>query len=177
MSEHVSQCVYCGTWLTEAELTIDHVIPTSRGGSNLPSNKAPACRECNFNKAQLTASEFLSMRDTPEDMEAYKRLLHEEMSTRGKQQYETLHRPLGVPKKPPPTRTYAQVDAERRQGSRLARAKLKAGECIADLGYSCHCPVCDPQAHASLTQNLRHREQRTIETLTQWEQAEREETG
>lgn len=151
-----SQCVYCGTPLTAATLTMDHVIPTSRGGSNLPVNKAPACRQCNFDKAQLTAEEYLRMRDNPEEMEAYKRALHDEMSTRGQQRHDELHRPLGIPKKPPP-RTFAQADAERRQGSRRAREKAKAGECIADLGFSCHCPICDPQAHASLTQNLRER--------------------
>lgn len=40
-------CAYCGS--TE-DLTIDHRIPISRGGTNWPSNLVPACRKCNKTK-------------------------------------------------------------------------------------------------------------------------------
>lgn len=140
-----TQCVYCGEPLTADTLTIDHVIPLSRGGTNFERNKAPACRPCNFEKAQLTAEEYLRMRGDPEEMEAYKRALHDEMSRNGWARNRELHRPLpNPPPKPPPVRTFSQADAERREASRQARLKAKAGECIKELGFTCHCQVCDP---------------------------------
>lgn len=143
-----TQCVYCGVTLTATTLTMDHVIPLSRGGSNLPANKAPACKDCNGDKAQLTAAEYLSLRHDRERLEARKRMFHDEMSARGRE----LRRPLpATPPVPPPN------------------GRIK---CVRDLGHACHCPVCDPQAHDSLTRNLRRRE---IGTLEQWEQTLREE--
>lgn len=49
-------CVYCGT--TE-RLTIDHMIPLSRGGTDDIENIVPACRSCNSKKHDKTAEEFL----------------------------------------------------------------------------------------------------------------------
>jgi 5-methylcytosine-specific restriction endonuclease McrA len=41
-------CTYCGAPPTsENPLTIDHVIPLSRGGSNQRENKVVACARCN----------------------------------------------------------------------------------------------------------------------------------
>lgn len=42
-------CRYCRS--TENELTIDHVVPTALGGSDLPSNLVACCRDCNSGKA------------------------------------------------------------------------------------------------------------------------------
>jgi 5-methylcytosine-specific restriction endonuclease McrA len=51
-------CIYCGRFATE----IDHLIPISRGGTGELSNLAPACRNCNSRKNDMTYSEFLSLR-------------------------------------------------------------------------------------------------------------------
>ena len=40
-------------------LTIDHVIPRSKGGRNTLKNTVAACRTCNQAKADKDASEFL----------------------------------------------------------------------------------------------------------------------
>jgi hypothetical protein len=69
----LSQCVYCGKPLNRAQITIDHVIPTCRGGSNQPSNKAPCCTECNQDKGHLTAAEYLAVRHNRADLKAMKR--------------------------------------------------------------------------------------------------------
>ena len=37
-------CVYCG----DDANTVDHVIPTSRGGTDDPMNLVAACNSCNF---------------------------------------------------------------------------------------------------------------------------------
>lgn len=48
-------CIYCGS---EEDLTIDHKIPQSRGGSDEIGNLATACRSCNASKRDLTDEEF-----------------------------------------------------------------------------------------------------------------------
>lgn len=40
-------CWWCGTQLSEKQLTIDHILPKSRGGSNLDENLRLACFKCN----------------------------------------------------------------------------------------------------------------------------------
>lgn len=40
-------CQYCGNRFKEEELTIDHVIPCSKGGQTTWDNVVAACRECN----------------------------------------------------------------------------------------------------------------------------------
>lgn len=48
------KCVYCGS---QKQLTIDHVIPKSRGGKNSWTNLVTCCHKCNLNKADRTPSE------------------------------------------------------------------------------------------------------------------------
>ncbi len=49
------QCQYCGT--KSADLTIDHVIPRSRGGSDTWENLVTACTKCNNKKGNRTPDE------------------------------------------------------------------------------------------------------------------------
>ncbi|MDA8143418.1 MAG: RNA-guided endonuclease IscB [Thermoplasmatales archaeon] len=50
------KCVYCSK--TNVPLEIEHLTPKSRGGSNVVSNLAISCHECNQEKNNLTAEEF-----------------------------------------------------------------------------------------------------------------------
>jgi 5-methylcytosine-specific restriction endonuclease McrA len=43
-------CQYCGVILPSAELTLDHVIPRSRGGLSTWENLVAACHSCNRRK-------------------------------------------------------------------------------------------------------------------------------
>ena len=42
-----SYCWWCGKCLTEEEMTIEHLLPRSRGGSNSDENLRLACKSCN----------------------------------------------------------------------------------------------------------------------------------
>ena len=59
------RCFYCGTELTIDTSTLDHVIPTSRGGSRGAENCVLACKPCNARKADRSDSEFRLMRGEP----------------------------------------------------------------------------------------------------------------
>ncbi|MBI2878065.1 MAG: HNH endonuclease [Candidatus Tectomicrobia bacterium] len=48
-------CQYCGS--TEGEMTIDHVIPKSRGGTTCWENVVVACQKCNLKKSDQTLKE------------------------------------------------------------------------------------------------------------------------
>ncbi len=52
-----SRCQYCGDKLTADELTLDHVIPRSKGGQLTWENAVAACKECNSAKADKTPKE------------------------------------------------------------------------------------------------------------------------
>ena len=48
------ECVYCGS---QKELTIDHVLPRSRGGKNSWTNLVTCCQKCNLKKGNKTPEE------------------------------------------------------------------------------------------------------------------------
>jgi 5-methylcytosine-specific restriction enzyme A len=51
-------CHYCGGKFSPGDLTMDHVIPLSRGGSSDKMNIVPACKECNNKKKYLHPAEW-----------------------------------------------------------------------------------------------------------------------
>jgi 5-methylcytosine-specific restriction endonuclease McrA len=50
------KCAYCGA--ENVPLEIEHIVPSSRGGSDRGSNLAISCHDCNQKKGNRTASEF-----------------------------------------------------------------------------------------------------------------------
>jgi 5-methylcytosine-specific restriction endonuclease McrA len=50
------RCVYCGQ---VKKLTVDHVIPISKGGQHTKSNIVPACQSCNSRKKDGPAPPFV----------------------------------------------------------------------------------------------------------------------
>lgn len=54
--QHDHRCFYCGR---VEDLTADHVVALSRGGSNAIENIVPACRPCNSAKRDRDLEEFL----------------------------------------------------------------------------------------------------------------------
>lgn len=53
------ECVYCGNGVEDGvQLTLDHVRPHSRGGSNAPSNLITACKRCNSARGNRSLMAF-----------------------------------------------------------------------------------------------------------------------
>ena len=50
-------CQYCGDQPGRQQLTIDHVVPRSRGGETTWTNVVTACRDCNHRKGGRTPDE------------------------------------------------------------------------------------------------------------------------
>ena len=51
-------CHYCKCPTPPKKLTMDHIVPVSRGGRSTKGNVVPACKECNNKKKQLLPMEW-----------------------------------------------------------------------------------------------------------------------
>jgi len=51
-------CHYCGKKFEPSALTMDHVLPLSRGGRSSKGNVVPACKECNTKKKYFLPFEW-----------------------------------------------------------------------------------------------------------------------
>lgn len=49
------QCLWCGCPAT----TVDHIVPSSKGGSDLPRNLLASCSECNSKRGNRSAFSYL----------------------------------------------------------------------------------------------------------------------
>lgn len=60
-------CQYCGAAMPTPELTIEHILPRSRGGPTSWENCVAACKDCNSRKADMTPPEAgMRLRTNPE---------------------------------------------------------------------------------------------------------------
>jgi hypothetical protein len=50
-------CAYCGDTFRKDELTVDHIVPQSRGGTYAWTNVVSSCYQCNHAKADRTPEE------------------------------------------------------------------------------------------------------------------------
>jgi 5-methylcytosine-specific restriction endonuclease McrA len=54
----LGRCHWCGEQFSPAELTMDHIVPVTRGGKASRNNVVPSCRECNSRKKYLLPMEW-----------------------------------------------------------------------------------------------------------------------
>jgi 5-methylcytosine-specific restriction endonuclease McrA len=54
-------CHYCGETTTVKNLSCDHIVPISRGGTNEQTNLQFICLGCNFEKGNLTGDEYQTL--------------------------------------------------------------------------------------------------------------------
>ncbi|MBZ0135650.1 MAG: HNH endonuclease [Planctomycetes bacterium] len=60
------QCQYCGIFVHKRAMTIDHVLPVSRGGATSWPNCVLACQRCNHIKSnRLPAEAGMALRNQP----------------------------------------------------------------------------------------------------------------
>lgn len=52
------RCTYCGVELTPDRFNVDHLLPRSRGGTDVESNLALSCVFCNSKKGSKTPAEW-----------------------------------------------------------------------------------------------------------------------
>jgi 5-methylcytosine-specific restriction endonuclease McrA len=52
-------CAYCQGAFAPDELTMDHIVPVSRGGRSTKGNVVPCCAACNATKKYWTPAELL----------------------------------------------------------------------------------------------------------------------
>ena len=52
-------CHYCGKKFPPEELSMDHIVPVSRGGKSTKGNIVACCKECNNAKKYLTPAEMI----------------------------------------------------------------------------------------------------------------------
>jgi hypothetical protein len=66
-------CMWCGSPGT----TVDHIIPASKGGSDLPQNLFAACMECNTKRGSRSAFSFFRVKifSAPKRMKLLYRIL------------------------------------------------------------------------------------------------------
>jgi 5-methylcytosine-specific restriction endonuclease McrA len=58
-------CYYCRKQFTREELTMDHIVPVSRGGRSNRGNIVASCKQCNNEKKYLTPVEILMKKINP----------------------------------------------------------------------------------------------------------------
>ena len=66
------RCHYCGATAMSAPLHVDHVLATSRGGTDDPGNLITSCQDCNLGKSNIDLED---VRATGADEQAVERAL------------------------------------------------------------------------------------------------------
>lgn len=51
-------CHYCGRQVDPSEITMDHIVPLSKGGKSEKNNVIPCCKDCNNKKKNLLTFEW-----------------------------------------------------------------------------------------------------------------------
>ena len=51
-------CYYCGCQVAHRQLTMDHLVPLSRGGRSTKDNLVPSCKDCNNKKKTILPVEW-----------------------------------------------------------------------------------------------------------------------
>jgi len=47
------KCYYCSQIFTHRDLTMDHLVPLTRGGRSTKDNLVPCCKDCNNKKKNM----------------------------------------------------------------------------------------------------------------------------
>jgi 5-methylcytosine-specific restriction endonuclease McrA len=65
-------CQYCGRSELPNDLTLDHILPQSRGGKSVWENLVTCCRRCNSKKKNMTPREAsMTVQNKPKPLNSY----------------------------------------------------------------------------------------------------------
>lgn len=81
------KCAYCAR--SGQKLTVDHVMPLSRGGRHCIANLVPACANCNQKKGSMTVVEWRNFSRAKK--QSFKQKLNNKMNRPW-----TVHEDLGI---------------------------------------------------------------------------------
>lgn len=94
--ENPSTCIYCGT---EKNLTIEHILPRSCGGEDIPDNVVMVCKSCNSSKGGKRLYEWRGLKAKDQHHRVaegkylkYLHTLHEKQGTLEEDNVKTLCR-------------------------------------------------------------------------------------
>jgi hypothetical protein len=76
-------CLYCGTFLHQAkpsEITLDHLQPRSKGGTDQPSNLITACKSCNCSRGSKRWRLYASKEAVIQILNARRRVVNIELA-------------------------------------------------------------------------------------------------
>lgn len=62
-------CAHCGKTVDPSEITMDHIVPISRGGKSAKGNIVPSCKTCNNEKKHLTPVERILSEQMGKDIQ------------------------------------------------------------------------------------------------------------
>jgi 5-methylcytosine-specific restriction endonuclease McrA len=71
-------CHWCMDSVSYMNMTLDHVIPLSRGGTNARHNLVVACQECNNRKGSWMPDDWLSERMDADEVKWWKKIEDEQ---------------------------------------------------------------------------------------------------
>lgn len=80
LAKYNGHCAYCDK---EAKLTLDHVIPLSKGGKHSIDNVVPACLHCNSSKGARTPEQWLQSLITGHGSDASKSVREQSLVLEG----------------------------------------------------------------------------------------------
>ncbi len=87
MRRDKNTCQYCGKMLVGQEITIDHILPSSRGGKSNFTNCVVACKPCNNKKNNRTPIEAeMPLLSTPVNPRFYQSLKDEKFENEYKKE-------------------------------------------------------------------------------------------
>ncbi len=67
-------CGYCGKVIEDGDVTLDHIIPVSKGGTDKMSNMVLSCSKCNGRKGEnIREPQYRKLKDLPHDRRPPKR--------------------------------------------------------------------------------------------------------
>ncbi len=76
-----NRCQYCQKGFRDGDLTIDHVIPRSKGGKTIWTNVIIACKPCNQQKSYLLLSQTSLSLPRPPRKPSYRSIIKKRIKT------------------------------------------------------------------------------------------------